>query len=76
MHVPIHILNAPKIDEDNYDDVIKFIDRYITCSLPDKNIHPELNSSVKKVQTHHHTTTCRKKNEFNVDLMHHGLHLT
>ena len=64
IHAPIHVVDAPKIDEnDNEKDgeVVKFIDKYITCSLPDNVEHPELNSLVKKVQTHHHTTTCRKK---------------
>ena len=37
------------------------IDKYVTCSLPDDSEYPELNTLVKKVQTHHHTTTCRKK---------------
>ena len=61
MHVPIHVVDAPKIDENEDSEVVEFIDKYITCSLPDENKHPELTSLVKKVQTHHHTTTCRKK---------------
>ena len=39
----------------------EFIDKYITCSLPDENEYAELNGLVKSVQTHHHTSTCRKK---------------
>ena len=63
-HVQVHIKDAPKIDENNYDhdnEVIDFIDKYITCSLPDKTQHPELFDLVNTVQRHHHTTTCRKK---------------
>ena len=47
--------------EGNDSEVIEFIDKYITCSLPDAAEHPELNGLIKKVQTHHHTTTCWKE---------------
>ena len=57
MHAPIQIVDAPKIDENNNSKVIEFIDKYITCALPDK----EKNKLVRKAQTYHHTTTCRKK---------------
>ena len=63
-HVQVHIKDAPKIDENNSDhdnEVIDFIDKYITCSLPDKAQYPELFDLVNTVQRHHHTTTCRKK---------------
>ena len=33
----------------------------MTCALPDATRYPEMSNLVKKVQTHHHTTTCRKK---------------
>ena len=49
MHVAIHIKDAPKIDEDNDSDVTAFIDKYITCSIPDQKEYPELNKLVKKV---------------------------
>ena len=61
MHAPIHVVDAPKIDENNGSEVIEFIDKYITCALPDDETYPEMNKLVRKVQTHHHTTTCRKK---------------
>ena len=61
MHVPIHVVDAPKIDENEDNEVVEFIDKYITCSLPDENKYPEISGLVKKLQTHHHTTTCRKK---------------
>ena len=60
-HAPIHVVGAPKIDENTDNEVTEFIDKYITCSLPDATAYPELNALVNKVQTHHHTTTCRKK---------------
>ena len=61
MHAPIHIVDAPKIDENEDSEVVEFIDKYITCALPDETKHPEMSNLVKRVQTHHHTTTCRKK---------------
>ena len=63
-HIQIHVKDAPKIDEndsENDDEVVEFIDKYITCSLPDKDDFPDLHGLVNTVQTHHHTTTCRKK---------------
>ena len=61
MHVPIHIVDAPKIDENNDSKVIEFIDKYITCVLPDEEKYSEMNKLVRKVQTHHHTINCRIK---------------
>ena len=62
MHAPIHVVDAPKFDENNDSELIEFIDKYITCALPDAEKYPEINKLVRKVQTHHHITTCRKKN--------------
>ena len=36
MHVPIHVVDAPRIDENNDSEEIEFIDKYITCALPDQ----------------------------------------
>ena len=43
-------------------EVDEFRDKYIVCALPDATKYPEISNLVKKVQTHHHTTTCTKKN--------------
>ena len=61
MHTPIHIVNAPKIDENEDSEIVEFINKYNRCALPNETKYPEINNSVKKVQTHHHTTTCRKR---------------
>ena len=61
MHAPIHILDIQEIDKNEDSEVVEFTDKYITCALPDETKYPEMNNLVKKVQTHHHTTTCRKK---------------
>jgi hypothetical protein len=49
---------GPKSD---FQEQVRFIDKYITCSIPDKNLDPELYELVTSVQIHHHTQTCRKK---------------
>lgn len=60
LHIFIHCLlwleNAPNFnDEDEYNsDVVKFIDKFITCS---KQLVP---IELMKLQTHRHTFTCKK----------------
>ena len=61
MHAPNYVLDAPKIDKNIDSEVIELIDKYITCTLPDEGKYPEINRLVRKVQTHHHKTPCRKK---------------
>ena len=34
MHGPIHIVDVPKIDKSEDNEVVEFIDKYITCPLP------------------------------------------
>ena len=71
MHAPIHVVDAPKIDENEDSEVDEFIDKYITCALPDKTKYPEISNLVKKVKTYHHTTTCTKKNGLDLMLLGH-----
>ena len=59
-HAPIHIVDSPKIDENEESEVVEFIG-YVTCALPDDTKYPEISNLLKKVWTHYHTTTCRKK---------------
>ena len=61
MHTPIQIVYTPKIDENEDSEVAEFINKYITCALPEKTKYPKMSNLVKKVQTHHHMSTCRKK---------------
>ena len=35
VHVPIHIVDVPKIDENEDSGVVEFIDKYIAFALPD-----------------------------------------
>ncbi|KAK6175978.1 hypothetical protein SNE40_014350 [Patella caerulea] len=56
------IKNSPKIDEDKDEDVVDFIDKYISSELPDKDHDPELHEIVNSVQGHSykHTKSCKK----------------
>ena len=60
IHVCIHVHGAPIIGKQSDEEVIAFIDKYISCSIPDKDEYPDLNELIK-LQTHSHTQTCRKK---------------
>ena len=46
MHAPIHILDAPKIDENEDSEVVEFIDKYITCALPGQTKYSEMSNLV------------------------------
>ena len=60
-HSAVHVKDAPRIGKDTDTDVIKFIDKNISCQIPDILIDKTLNELVISRQTHHHTKTCTKK---------------
>ncbi|XP_077978182.1 uncharacterized protein LOC144433703 [Glandiceps talaboti] len=60
-HAAVHVLNAPIIDKNTDNDIITFIDKYITCAIPKENNDPVLHGLVISRQTHHHTRTCKKE---------------
>ncbi|CAG2206196.1 unnamed protein product [Mytilus edulis] len=57
------IQNAPKFGEDDIDDIITFIDKYITCEIPDEKEDKELHDIVMAVHQHSkkHSKSCKKK---------------
>ena len=60
INASIHViddLRLDEIDETKVDKVVSFIDKYISCSIRNKNGHLKLISPVKEVQTHHHANT-------------------
>ena len=61
MHALIHILDAPKVDENEDSELGEFIEKCITRALPDETKHPKSSNLLKKVQTCYHVTTSRKK---------------
>ncbi|XP_038063129.1 uncharacterized protein LOC119733831 [Patiria miniata] len=62
-HCLFWIENAPRIEVDTDDEVVTFIDRYVSCKLPSKEEHEELNDIVSHVQLHSrkHSKSCKKK---------------
>ena len=63
LHTSIHVVDAPRFDENDEtkdDELASFIDKYMSCSIPNKKAHPKLSSLVNEAQTHH-ATSCRKK---------------
>ena len=48
MHAPIHIADAPKIDENEDSEVVEFIDKCITCALPEATKYLEMSNLVIK----------------------------
>ena len=60
-HGILHVQGAPVFDEDRDEAVIRFIDKYITCAIPDKEQYPKLHKLVTTVQIHGHSQTCEKK---------------
>ena len=61
MYILIHIVDAAKVDKNEDSEVVDFIDKNIACTLPDEKKYAEMINLMKKVQIHHHITTCRKK---------------
>lgn len=64
MHCLLWVENAPKIDVHGKQAVANFIDKYITCSIPDEDKDPELRKIVLDVQQHSKKTfeILQKKN--------------
>ena len=48
MHASIHLVGAPKIDENKDSEIVEFIDMYITCVLPDETKYPKMSNLVMK----------------------------
>ena len=56
------IAGAPNFRNNSDTEIIQYIDSVISTSLPDKTSKPVLYQLAKKLQTHHHTWTCKKGN--------------
>ena len=61
IHMVVWVENAPRFSEDPEDEVVEFIDKYISCEVPPES-DEELHDIVTSVQTHskNHTKSCRK----------------
>ena len=54
MHVPVHTVDAPKIDESQDSEVVELIDKYITCALPDETKYPQLSKEITDPPSYNH----------------------
>ncbi len=65
-HSLIWIQDAPKLNHSKDEDVIAFIDKYVSCEIPEDD--EELKELVTSLQTHSHSSYCRRngKCRFNV----------
>ena len=61
IHMVAWIKNAPKLNENSEEEVLEFVDKYITCEIPPES-DTELHDIVTSVQMHskRHTRSCRK----------------
>ncbi len=62
-HCLFWIENAPKLDTDKDEEVIKFIDKYVSCKMPSEVEDFKLNDILSHVQMHSrkHSKSCKKK---------------
>lgn len=60
-HSAVHVQNAPILDKDADQDVIRFIDKYISFTIPIEETSV-LSDLATSRQMHHHTRICTKKN--------------
>ena len=58
-HTLFWIKDAPKLGYSQEDNVKLFIDKYVSCSLPDTD--EELCTLVESLQVHRHSQSCRRK---------------
>ncbi len=64
IHLLAWVKGAPEFENESDQVVCDFIDRYITCQLPDSTTDPELHKIVTEVQLHSrkHSKSCKKGN--------------
>ena len=62
VHCLLWVEDAPKLNEDDDETVVAFVDRYISTELPDQEQDPELHEIVTSVQAHRrkHSKSCKK----------------
>lgn len=60
-HSAVHVQGAPQLNRESDQEVVAFIDSYISCAIPEED--ETLKDLVTSRQIHHHTRTCKKKNE-------------
>ena len=61
VHMMVWVKDAPALEDPR---VIRFINKYVTCKMPDQYADPELHKIVSEVQVHSrsHSRSCKKGN--------------
>ena len=50
-HLATHILDAPRLDEASNEEVVQFVDKYVSCCLPDEETQNDLHKLVTELNT-------------------------
>jgi hypothetical protein len=61
IHLKCWTENAPLYGKNSTEEILSFIDKHITCSIPDPYKSPELYDLVMKYQVHKCTTSCLRQ---------------
>ena len=69
IHMLVLIENAPTLETNSEDEIVQFVDQYLTC-----NTDNEKTASLVGLQSHKHSRTCRKRENQYVDLGFRCLH--
>ena len=56
IHMLVWIENAPTLEKSSEEEIVKFVDKYLTCSVNDAET-----AHLVELKTHKHSRTCRKK---------------
>ena len=56
IHMLVWIENAPTLEKNSEEEIVQFVDNYLTCSAATEDT-----AHLVELQTHKHSRTCRKK---------------
>ena len=57
IHMLVWIENAPTLEKNSEEEIVQFVDKYLTCSADD-----EETAHLVELLTHNHSRTCKKGN--------------
>lgn len=60
-HLMLWVKDAPILHKSSIDEVASFISKYVTCSIPKKDISPTLHQRVTSYQMHKHNRYCMRR---------------
>ena len=60
LHMLLKVLGAPTLDKNSIEEVVAFVDKYVTTRIPSVEEDPDLHQLVTTLQRHSHTKTCQQ----------------